>query len=77
MMVAASGRLRMWQALEGKERERGEKGKTEVGGEAQQSWCHQPVGIKNNQPMMVMIESKGMRRQQAIEQQVREARQEG
>jgi hypothetical protein len=63
--------------MEGKERERGEKGKIEAGGEAQQSRCHQPVVIKNNQPMMVMIESKGMRRQQAIEQQVREARQEG
>ncbi len=58
------------------EGERGE-GEDGGGGKAQQSWCHQPVGIKNNQPLMVMIESKGMRRQQAIEQQVREARQEG
>jgi hypothetical protein len=38
----------------------------------------EPVGMKNNnQPMMVMTESRGMRMQQAIEQQVREARQEG
>ncbi len=38
----------------------------------------EPVGIKNNnQLMMVMTVSGGMRLQQAIEQQVREARHEG
>ncbi len=38
----------------------------------------EPVGIKNNnQPMMVMTESGGVKTQWAIEQQMREARQEG
>ncbi len=38
----------------------------------------EPVGIKNNnQPMMVMTVSRGVRTQQGIEQQVKEARHEG
>jgi hypothetical protein len=37
----------------------------------------EPVGMKNNnQPMMVMTESKDVRMRRGIEQQVREARQE-
>jgi hypothetical protein len=79
-MVAASGSGRTWRVMEGRVRERGEKG--EVGGGERSATkpvsSTEPVGIKNNnQPMMLMTVSEGVRTRQAIEQQVREARHEG
>jgi hypothetical protein len=60
----------------------GERGEGEDGGRGRRETkpvsSTEPVGIKNNnQPMMVMTESGGMRTRRAIEQQVREVRQEG
>ncbi len=60
----------------------GERGEGEDGGRGRSAMkpmaLTEPVGIKNNnQPMMVMTESGGVRTWQAVEHQVREARQEG
>ncbi len=60
----------------------GERGKGENGNGERSAMkpvsSTEPVGIKNNnQPMVVMVVSGGMRMRQAIEQQVREARHDG
>jgi hypothetical protein len=59
----------------------GERGEGEDGGGGRSATktvsSTEPVGIKNNnQPMMVMAESRSVRMWRAIEQQVGEARQE-
>ncbi len=61
--------------------EEGERGEGEDGGGGRSATkpvsSTEPVGIKNNnQPVMVMTESGGVRSRQAIEQQVRVVRQE-